>query len=67
SPEVWKYYIGGYQVLDKWLKDRTGRILLLDDQLHFRKVITALTETIDIQRRIDRFYPLVEKSLVKVN
>ncbi len=60
SPEVWNYYIGGYQVLDKWLKDRVGRVLSLEDQLHFRKVITALTETIDIQKRIDKFYPLVE-------
>jgi hypothetical protein len=22
---VWEYQIGGYQVLDKWLKDRAGR------------------------------------------
>lgn len=65
SPEVWNYYIGGYQVLDKWLKDRTGRILSLEDQLHFRKVITALTETIDIQIRIDKFYPKVEKTVAE--
>lgn len=65
SSEVWNYNIGGYQVLDKWLKDRIGRILSLEDQLHYRKVITSLTETIDIQRRIDRFYPEVEKSIAK--
>ncbi|MBI4064837.1 N-6 DNA methylase [Candidatus Gottesmanbacteria bacterium] len=65
APEVWNYYIGGYQVLDKWLKDRSGRVLSLEDQLHFRKVITALTQTIDIQERIDKFYPDVEKSLDK--
>lgn len=63
SPEVWNYYIGGYQVLDKWLKERNGKILSLEDQLHFRKVITALTQTLDIQERIDKFYPEVEKSL----
>ncbi|MBI2011830.1 N-6 DNA methylase [Candidatus Daviesbacteria bacterium] len=61
SPEVWNYYIGGYQVLDKWLKDRVGRILSLEDQLHYRKMITALSETINIQKRIDKFYPEVEK------
>jgi len=27
APEVWNYYIGGYQVLPKYLKDRKGRIL----------------------------------------
>jgi len=63
TPEVWNYYIGGYQVLDKWLKDRNGRVLSLDDQLHFRKVITALTQTLDLQERIDKFYPEVEKNI----
>lgn len=63
APEVWNYYIGGYQVLDKWLKDRNGRVLSLDDQLHFRKAITALTETIDLQKRIDKFYLKVEETL----
>lgn len=63
APEVWNYYIGGYQVLDKWLKDRKGRVLSTDDQLHFRKVITALNQTLDIQERIDKFYPEVEKSI----
>lgn len=63
SPEVWNYYIGGYQVLDKWLKEREGKILSLEDQSHFRKMITALCETIEIQKRIDKFYPGVEKSL----
>ena len=27
KPEIWNYYIGGYQVLDKWLKDKIGKIL----------------------------------------
>lgn len=65
NPEVWNYYIGGYQVLDKWLKDRIGRILSLEDQLHFRKVITALTQTIDIQKRIDKFYLEIEAILAQ--
>jgi len=65
TPEVWNYYIGGYQVLDKWLKDRIDRVLSTDDQLHFRKVITALTQTLDLQDRIDSLYPKIEKSLAK--
>lgn len=62
APEVWNYYIGGYQVLDKWLKDRNGRVLSTDDQLHFRKIITALNQTIEIQERIDKLYLEVEKN-----
>ncbi len=61
APEVWNYYIGGYQVLDKWLSDRKGRILSLDDQLHLRKVIAALSETRKIQEKIDKLYLEVEK------
>src|SRR5690348_15866914 len=26
-PEVWNFHIGGYQVCQKWLKDRKGRTL----------------------------------------
>jgi len=28
---VWDFYIGGYQVLDKWLKSRKNRTLTNDD------------------------------------
>lgn len=63
--EVWSYYIGGYQVLDRWFKERGGQVLSLNDQLHLRKVITALSKTIEIQREIDELYPEIEKSLVR--
>jgi len=65
DPEVWDYYIGGYQVLDKWLKDRINRVLSADDVNHFLKVITVLKLTIEIQKEIDKLYPEVEKSLIK--
>ncbi len=38
APEVWEYRIGGYQVCDKWLKDRKGRVLQLDDIKHYCRV-----------------------------
>lgn len=63
--EVWKYYIGGYQVLDKWLKDRKGRILSSEDIKHYCRVATAISETIEIQKEIDKLYPRVEKSFIK--
>lgn len=64
EPEVWNYYIGGYQVLDKWLKDRIGRILSPEDTSHYLKVITALKYTIVLQKEIDKIYPEVEKELL---
>jgi hypothetical protein len=59
--EVWQYQIGGYQVCNKYLKDRKGRRLSLDDIRHYCKLITALQKTIRIQKEIDRVYPQVEK------
>lgn len=64
DPEVWEYHIGGYQVLDKWLKDRKGRELSADDIKHYCKIVTALAKTIEIQKEIDRLYPKVEESLL---
>ncbi len=42
---AWRFFIGGYQPAQKWLKDRTGRKLSFDDILHYQKIIVALTET----------------------
>ncbi len=60
--ETWEFHIGGYQVCDKWLKDRAGkggknprpgRVLTDDDILHYRRVVTALSETRQIMAQID--------------
>jgi len=61
TKEVWNYYIGGYQVLDKWLKDRVDKVLSNEDVNHFLKVITALNWTIYFQKEIDKIYPEIEK------
>lgn len=51
--DVWNFYIGGYQVCHKWLKDRKGRTLSDDDILHYAKIVTALHETIRLMAEID--------------
>lgn len=56
-PEVWNFCVGGYQVCEKWLKDRTGRALTFDDLLHYQKVVVALKETICLMREIDALIP----------
>ena len=63
KPEIWNYYIGGYQILNKWLKDRVGRRLSNEDIEHYLKVISALHYTIELQKEIDEIYPEVEKNL----
>ena len=49
-PEVWEFHIGGYQVCEKWLKDRRGRDLSFDDIRHYQKVVAALGETIRLMK-----------------
>lgn len=61
-PEIWNFYIGGYQVCEKWLKDRAGkggknpapgRILTEEDILHYRRITIAIRETIKLMQQID--------------
>ena len=51
--DVWNFHIGGYQVCEKWLKDRKGRTLSKDDIAHYQKIVVALSETIRLMEEID--------------
>jgi predicted helicase len=64
SPQLWNYHIGGYQVLYKFLKDRKN--LNLDNPEYYCKIITAINKTMDIQKQIDKLYPLIEKNLYNI-
>lgn len=66
TEDVWQYKIGGYQVCDKWLKDRKGKRLSLDDLKHYCKVVTSLSKTIKIQKAIDDIYLGVEKEIIEI-
>jgi Predicted helicase len=50
---VWNFHIGGYQVCEKWLKDRKGRTLSDDDIAHYQKIMVAISETIRLMKEID--------------
>jgi len=52
-PEVWGFHIGGYQVCEKWLKDRRGRQLSFEDLTHYQRVVVALKETIRLMSEVD--------------
>jgi predicted helicase len=52
-PEVWNFHVGGYQVCQKWLKDRKGRKLTYDDLTHYQQIVCALNETIPLMSEID--------------
>jgi hypothetical protein len=63
TAETWNYQIGGYQVLQKFMKDRKGRIM--DDSRYYGRIITALCKTMEFQKEIDDIYPQVEKNLIE--
>jgi len=59
---VWNFHIGGYQICEKWLKDRQakngkekhpGRVLTDDDLTHFKKIVVALRDTLRLMKEID--------------
>jgi len=53
---VLDFHIGGYQVLDKYLKSRKGRKLSLDEIDHVAKIADTLAFTIDQMAKIDEAY-----------
>ncbi|HAO47148.1 MAG TPA: N-6 DNA methylase [Ferruginibacter sp.] len=52
---VWHMQIGGYQVLEKWLKDRKGRELSAAEIKHYPQVIKTLCTTQHLMKQIDSF------------
>ena len=52
-PAVWEFHIGGYQVLDKYLKSRKGRVLSLDEINHVGAIADSLAFTIEQMAKID--------------
>ena len=53
SDDVWNFHVGGYQICNKWLKERKGRNLSEDDIGHYQDIIVALSKTIGIMSQID--------------
>jgi hypothetical protein len=46
--------------MDKYLKDRKGRKLSLDEINHYMKVAKAIQLTIELQQKIDEVYKKTE-------
>ncbi len=53
ATSTWEFQIGGYQVCAKWLKDRKGLILNFDELEHYRRIVAAISETIELMDAID--------------
>ena len=64
SPGVWNYQIGGYRVMEKYLKDRKGRPM--DDPSHYCKMATAIAKTIELQKIISNLFLAVEQKVIEM-
>ena len=54
TPEVWEFRIGGYQPMDKWLKDSRRRTLTpYDDLEHYRRMAATIARTIELMPQVD--------------
>jgi hypothetical protein len=53
APELWEHRVGGYQVAEKWLKDRKGRALTYDDLTHYQRTLAALARTVELMAAVD--------------
>jgi len=53
-----------YQVCDKWLKDRKGRTLSLDEIQTYCGIVTAIQKSVQIQKSIDEIYEDLERALI---
>ncbi|OQW92837.1 MAG: DNA methyltransferase, partial [Beggiatoa sp. IS2] len=51
--EIWKFHLGGYQVCQKWLKDRKGRTLSFEDCSQYLYILAAIEKTQELMERID--------------
>ena len=56
--EAWQAVVAGYHPLDRWLKDRKGKLLSNDEILHYEDMVAALHRQAKVVEDIDRIISL---------
>ncbi len=56
SESVWNYKIGGYQVIDKWLKSYKNEVLDMEKFNHISNIVGIINETLNIQNNLKSYY-----------
>ena len=62
TKEMWNYHIGGYQVLEKYIKDRKKR--QMSDPASYCKIAAAIAKTIEVQEKIEKLFPEAERKVI---
>ncbi len=60
TKEIFEYQIGGYKVIDHYLKDRRDR-QVGNDVEQICKISTSIVKTIEVQRNVDNIFRKIEK------
>jgi type ISP restriction-modification system protein len=62
--DIWNFRIGSYKVLEKWLNGKIRETLELDDVDRFQIIVSVVQETIYIQGKIDKIFPIAVEELI---
>ena len=54
TKDIWGYEIGGYLVLDHWLKDRVKKHLTIEEIETFGRIVATIKKTFEIIRKINK-------------
>lgn len=69
---AWQAEMGGYQILDKWLKSRKNRKLSHEDISHYEKMVEMILRTEKLMDNIDNAieasggWPLIKEKSIKI-
>lgn len=58
TEDMWSFRIGGYQVCEKWLRDRKGSALGSQDIEHYERILAAIEQTLLDMAEVDQ---IIEK------
>lgn len=61
--KAWRFYIGGYQILDKWLKSRKKKEMTGGEIEKFIQIVEVVNQTLEHMERIDEI-PFLEANLI---
>jgi type I restriction-modification system DNA methylase subunit len=64
--KTWRFHIGGYQVLDKWLKSHRKKELTGEEIEQFMQIVEVVNLTLEHMQRIDEI-PFLEGSIIPIS
>ena len=65
TTEIWQFQIGGYKVLEKYIKARKGRILSLEEVQTLEKIIHTIDFSLTASEKIDKLWKKAFPNLAK--